>query len=82
MNWTKFKDGELYRIVVACSSEGEYSDEVSEPFLAKFHRVIGDFEDEKGNVSHHPIEWFESLVFHYHYSCDIVSAKKVIEKPS
>jgi hypothetical protein len=75
IDWSKFQEGCYYKIQVACSSEGEYSDEISKPFLCQFHRVIGDFEDAEGNVSQHPIEWFENVKDNSHYSCDVVSAK-------
>jgi hypothetical protein len=74
-DFSKLEDGTKYLIRVNCVCEDEWLDEVSKPFLATFRRVMGKFSDGKGNVSESPIEWFESVKNHSHYSCTVISVK-------
>jgi len=73
--YSKLQDGAFYTIRVNCICEGEWLNEISEPFLTQFHRVMGNFVDAEGNTSQSPIEWFEDVRLHAHYSCGVLSAK-------
>ncbi len=76
MDFSKLEDGINYIIRVNCICDGEWLDEVSRPFTATFHRRIASFEDANGNISQSPLEWFEDVKDHSHYSSSVISVKQ------
>jgi hypothetical protein len=84
-DWKDLKDGEYYFISIACSFEGEYSNEATINILTQFHRVMQDFVDAEGHVSQSPTEWFVDVFNYEHFSGDVFKVRQarfcsIIEK--